>query len=298
MNEYLNKLRKILEKNHYEDVDNTMEYYEELFADKKEAGESDEDILREMGDIEKVAEEILGKRLIDIEEDDNKKGIIRAMDISLFSCDLVVNTGNTDEVLVDAPDDDNLIVETVGDKLVIKEKNHTNQIFQHLTNDYSIHIELPVETILDEVNMSIASSDLSIDGNMFIYKMYVKSASADISINQVEVDELNIKIASGDISIRDNSVEKLVIQSASGDIYLKNVIGASCAISNVSGDIKTQSIDYSNIECKTTSGDISLCLNGDDEMYTIYKNAKVIGNGANIVKLKSLSGDIDIDFCD
>ena len=297
MNEYLNKLRKILEKNHYEDVDNTMEYYEELFADKREAGESDEDILREMGDIEKVAEEILGKRLIDIEEDDNKKGIIRAMDISLFSCDLVVNTGNTDEVLVDAPDDDNLIVETVGDKLVIKEKNHTNQIFQHLTNDYSIHIELPVETILDEVNMSIASSDLSIDGNMFIYKMYVKSASADISINQVEMDELNIKIASGDISIRDNSVEKLVIQSASGDIYLKNVIGASCAISNVSGDIKTQSINYSNIECKTTSGDISLCLNGDDEMYTIYKNAKVIGNGANIVKLKSLSGDIDIDFC-
>lgn len=297
MNEYLNKLRKLLEKNHYEDVDNTMEYYEELFADKKEAGESDEDILREMGDIEKVAEEILGKRLIDI-EDDNKKGIIRAMDISLFSCDLVVNTGNTDEVLVDAPDDDNLIVETVGDQLVIKEKNHTNQIFQHLTNDYSIHIELPVETILDEVNMSIASSDLSIDGNMFIYKMYVKSASADISINQVEMDELNIKIASGDISIRDNSVEKLVIQSASGDIYLKNVIGASCAISNVSGDIKTQSIDYSNIECKTTSGDISLCLNGDDEMYTIYKNAKVIGNGANIVKLKSLSGDIDIDFCD
>ena len=297
MNEYLDKLRKLLEKNHYEDVDNTMEYYEELFADKKEAGESDEDILREMGDIEKVAEEILGKRLIDI-EDDNKKGIIRAMDISLFSCDLVVNTGNTDEVLVDAPDDDNLIVETVGDQLVIKEKNHTNQIFQHLTNDYSIHIELPVETILDEVNMSIASSDLSIDGNMFIYKMYVKSASADISINQVEMDELNIKIASGDISIRDNSVEKLVIQSASGDIYLKNVIGASCAISNVSGDIKTQSIDYSNIECKTTSGDISLCLNGDDEMYTIYKNAKVIGNGANIVKLKSLSGDIDIDFCD
>ena len=297
MNEYLNKLRKLLEKNHYEDVDNTMEYYEELFADKKEAGESDEDILREMDDVEKVAEEILGKRLIDI-EDDNKKGIIRAMDISLFSCDLVVNTGNTDEVLVDAPDDDNLIVETVGDQLVIKEKNHTNQIFQHLTNDYSIHIELPVETILDEVNMSIASSDLSIDGNMFIYKIYVKSASADISINQVEMDELNIKIASGDISIRDNSVEKLVIQSASGDIYLKNVIGASCAISNVSGDIKTQSIDYSNIECKTTSGDISLCLNGDDEMYTIYKNAKVIGNGANIVKLKSLSGDIDIDFCD
>ena len=298
MNEYLNKLRKLLEKNHYEDVDNTMEYYEELFADKREAGESDEDILREMGDIEKVAEEILGKRLIDIEEDDNKKGIIRAMDISLFSCDLVVNTGNTDEVLVDAPDDDNLIVETVGDKLVIKEKNHTNQIFQHQINDYSIHIELPVETILDEVNMSIASSDLSIDGNMFIYKMYVKSASADISINQVEMDELNIKIASGDISIRDNSVEKLVIQSASGDIYLKNVIGASCAISNVSGDIKTQSIDYSSIDCKTTSGDISLCLNGDDEMYTIYKNAKVIGNGANIVKLKSLSGDIDIDFCD
>ena len=297
MNEYLDKLRKLLEKNHYEDVDNTMEYYEELFADKREAGESDEDILREMDDVEKVAEEILGKRLIDIEEDDNKKGIIRAMDISLFSCDLVVNTGNTDEVLVDAPDDDNLIVETVGDKLVIKEKNHTNQIFQHLTNDYSIHIELPVETILDEVNMSIASSDLSIDGNMFIYKMYVKSASADISINQVEVDELNIKIASGDISIRDNSVERLVIQSASGDIYLKNVIGASCAISNVSGDIKAQSIDYSNIECKTTSGDISLCLNGDDEMYTIYKNAKVIGNGANIVKLKSLSGDIDIDFC-
>lgn len=297
MNEYLNKLRKLLEKNHYEDVDNTMEYYEELFADKREAGESDEDILREMDDVEKVAEEILGKKLIDI-EDDNKKGIIRAMDISLFSCDLVVNTGNTDEVLVDAPDDDNLIVETVGDKLVIKEKNHTNQIFQHQTNDYSIHIELPVETILDEVNMSIASSDLSIDGNMFIYKMYVKSASADISINQVEIDELNIKIASGDISIRDNSVERLVIQSASGDIYLKNVIGASCAISNVSGDIKTQSIDYSNIECKTTSGDISLCLNGDDEMYTIYKNAKVIGNGANIVKLKSLSGDIDIDFCD
>ena len=297
MNEYLNKLRKLLEKNHYEDVDNTMEYYEELFADKREAGESDEDILREMDDVEKVAEEILGKRLIDI-EDDNKKGIIRAMDISLFSCDLVVNTGNTDEVLVDAPDDENLIVETVGDKLVIKEKNHTNQIFQHLTNDYLIHIELPVETILDEVNMSIASSDLSIDGNMFIYKMYVKSASADISINQVEMDELNIKIASGDISIRDNSVERLVIQSASGDIYLKNVIGASCAISNVSGDIKTQSIDYSNIECKTTSGDISVCLNGDDEMYTIYKNAKVIGNGANIVKLKSLSGDIDIDFCD
>ena len=41
MNEYLNKLRKLLEKNHYEDVDNTMEYYEELFADKREAGESD-----------------------------------------------------------------------------------------------------------------------------------------------------------------------------------------------------------------------------------------------------------------
>ena len=297
MNEYLNKLRKLLEKNHYEDVDNTMEYYEELFADKREAGESDVDILREMDDVEKVAEEILGKKLINI-EDDNKKGIIRAMDISLFSCNLSINTGNTDEVLVDAPDDENLSVETVGDKLVIKEKNHTNKIFQHQTNDYSIHIELPVETILDEVNMSIASSDLSIDGNIFIYKMYVKSASADISINQVEMDELNIKIASGDISIRNNSVERLVIQSASGDIYLKNVIGANCLISNVSGDIKAESIDYSNIECKTTSGDISLCLSGDDEMYTIYENVKVIGNGANIVKLKSLSGDIDIDFCD
>ena len=60
---YLKELEKVLNDNAYDDVQSVIEYMREFAEDKKEEGETEEDIIASFGTVEDVASSILQKEI-------------------------------------------------------------------------------------------------------------------------------------------------------------------------------------------------------------------------------------------
>lgn len=63
--EFLSKLEEELDNLHYEEKNNILEYYEELIEDKKESGEKEKEIIKDIGSIDEIIKDIEIEKKID-----------------------------------------------------------------------------------------------------------------------------------------------------------------------------------------------------------------------------------------
>ncbi len=294
MNEFLRELRSLLVANHSEDVDSIVEYFEEYIEDKKESGELEEDILDELGTPTDIVSEILGRKVVK----NNINGLITIIDADVKSLDIEITTDDVEEVFVEKDENVNVQVETRDNVLMIKQLDENKNISFFNNFSQAIKIKLPDDSHLDEVKVTSASSDLYIEGSLYIESLDVRSMSGDIEFDEVEINQLSLNLKSGDVEIEDSNIHKASINTLSGDIDIEDVSMEICDIDMKSGDIDIDNLEVHRLNARTLSGDIDIHLSGDREDYTIQENHKIYGSGEHNIKVSTLSGDIDIGFND
>jgi len=148
-----------------------------------------------------------------------------------------------------------------------------------------------------EVDISVASSDLSISEVKGVYS--IKSASGDSKIEQF-YGSLKVSTASGDIRLLELE-GPMDVRTSSGDVFGENLNG-SLVFKTVSGDVIISNGQFSRVEGDSVSGDLKFSLDslptdsvilqamsGDiDLMFNTVPNAQI--------KMTSLSGDLEMNL--
>ena len=293
MEEYLNKLRTILSTNHYEDVENTVEFYREMIMDKMENGESEEDVLEEIGSVEKLASTLLGKT---VKEDDLGNNEMQYIHVEMKNIDCSIEAAPVSEMVIDAPNEDFVRIENDGNTLYISQVTD-NKIHFFFNKDLKVRIQIPEGRCLQRIYMKGISSDFSLEGNLECHETQCTSVSGDNKVKKIQGSHMELFSTSGDCKIKDCSLQTGNIQSVSGDIKVRNVTGKTMRADTVSGDIKAQEIGFEKTFMKSTSGDIVSQFLGDASEYTIHMRKQDIGNGQKIIEMKTVSGDVEYSFC-
>lgn len=315
--EYLDSLKKILNDNNYDETDSIIEYYSELIEDRKEAGESEEDIINTLSDVQTIAKDLLGDIKVNIgEAKDYTSGVIKNIKAQLLSCDLSIEIDDSlREMKIDYPKDERIKVEQVGDVLSIREFKKNMFI---LNNNFQIIIALPSNYEFDKVDATGTSCDLSIGGygNLKINDLVLNSVSGDIDVSGVEGRKLNISTVSGDTNLNSLNFEGMEINSVSGDHELDEIKADVIKVNTVSGDLQVKDINTPKLESDSISGDIEIFKSIIDDLYSQTVSGdidvKLIGNktdykietksigkkwsegdGNKSMILKTRSGDID-----
>ena len=156
------------------------------------------------------------------------------------------------------------------------------------------------------LSVKLASGDVELRDTAAEVKMSLLTASGDIDIKNAETPELTVGTASGDVEADSVSCGSLAVRTASGDITLEETRAAGkLSLTSVSGDIDVSLTSPCRaVSADSVSGDVTLELSGGAELYTVVTrtntgDVSVDGEasfGENSVKVKTLSGDIDVKF--
>lgn len=156
-------------------------------------------------------------------------------------------------------------------------------------------------------------------------KIGAATANGDVSVERVSAADIVLSAASGDVELREVSAGGICLNIASGDVDARTISCVSFDVKTASGDVDVEDVDISEklsvitvsgdmdlklrhpcrcVELDTTSGDVDLELPGPGSLYTVVTRTytgrtNVEGNasgGPDLVRVKTLSGDVDVSF--
>jgi DUF4097 and DUF4098 domain-containing protein YvlB len=179
------------------------------------------------------------------------------------------------------------------------------------------NVKLPKEITLTVKN---TSGDIHVD-DVLVKEMKITSVSGDLDVVNGRCERVEVKTTSGDVKINNLSeMKKLEIRCISGDVFLKNGAFSESIIHSVSGDVKMDEMDpeFDQLYIKTISGDARMFFSSKPsfqvDFSTVSGNVKIgervfKGKTRNfsfnttekpksILKFKSVSGDLNINFKD
>ncbi|MGB9749811.1 MAG: DUF4097 family beta strand repeat-containing protein [Caldisericia bacterium] len=293
---------------------------EKLFLEGKITEEVKEKLIKEIEDMdEKKYEEKL-------------KGSFKNIEIELISEDLEIKGSEDINEIVFEKGKDSVEIDESDDKLIIKSKNrgvhinvfgfkigdeittenlkivvpsNSNVIVNDITGDIevkNIKGNLKIKTVSGDIELKDIQGDVdcyTLSGDISIENLNgnfkINSKSGDIFANDIE-DGGIIKTYSGDIRIKYGNFERLLLSTFSGDQRLENIkINDLMEIHTISGDINLSILTKDlKIEVDTKSGEGSIEHEG--KITKVNKGEVKIGEGDKILRIKTLSGDINIDI--
>lgn len=179
---------------------------------------------------------------------------------------LEIRQGPTDtvEVRVDTKSP-GFTVEQRGNSILVSSDKDASWLSR---GSASVVIETPPGS-----NASVAVASASVNIDVAMNKVEVKTASGDVDLGTVE--SLKVSTASGDLDVI--SVERDIrFTSASGDLRVAERVTGSLEVSTASGDVHVEHAD-ATLELKSASGDAYI--------------TRFEGRSANF---KTMSGDVDL----
>ena len=159
---------------------------------------------------------------------------------------------------------------------------------------------------LASLSAALASGDVDLRDMEAEGRLSVSSASGDVDAAGLTAPEIALTSASGDVELADIRCGVLTAKSASGDVDVENASPANKLTAGaVSGDIRVSlAVPCPDASLETVSGDIDLSLPGPESLYSVVARSNSgdvhIGGdaltGPHRVRIKALSGDIDVEF--
>lgn len=159
---------------------------------------------------------------------------------------------------------------------------------------------------LSSLSVKLASGDVDLRDVEAEERLGAATASGDVDASRISAADISLTSASGDVDISCIRCGTLTAKSASGDV---DIGGASPAeklvVGTASGDVAASlKIPCPNLSLETVSGDVDLTLPGPESLYTVVARSNsgsihIDGDaitGPNQVRVKALSGDIDVSF--
>jgi hypothetical protein len=138
--------------------------------------------------------------------------------------------------------------------------------------------------------------------------LVVDNVNGKITIEDVNVHNLNAKTVNGKIDIEDTTTESTSVSSDNGSILLKNVDGnITSDVVNGSTSLVTKTLDRT-LDLESVNGKITVQTaeeptnasieidveNGKTEIYGNDSRSAVYGNGEHKVKLRTVNGSVTV----
>lgn len=151
------------------------------------------------------------------------------------------------------------------------------------------------ELILTGIRTSFASkADLYLEIPESVRSVRIDGSSGDTDLRNVRLEELIGKSLSGDLVIEESSVGNITFQTASGDIKMEHTEAYAAYVQCASGDIDVR---YCRMDlfAKTVSGDITVRHHEGNEITLNCVSGDIDADMTSAhVRTKTVSGDIEI----
>lgn len=299
----MKNLKERLERFSQELQDEILEDYEQHFAEGEKQGKSEEEIVRELGNIEEMIQELSdvdvesGKESTDgAAEEAVPTGIVEsgsAVTEQKYTYDgryeAIELEGAIANLLLEPSEDGKLHIEYRND---LEEKYRQLCSFYYYEKNGVFHAGVKVREAERKVkffgriltmsgSFSWGEDDLSLQVKVpsEMPRLSFTTSSGDVRMDRISVGNLQGKTASGDVKVMGVRTEELRISATSGDLELEDVKVKKADLSTASGDIEAD-VCADTVTFSTASGDI---------------NAITSGNPIQ-ADMNSVSGDIRLDM--
>ena len=198
------------------------------------------------------------------------------LQIHLQNDDIELETGTEYKMTYTGPKDAAPTAETVDGTLTVSDsKNSSGRTGGILTITFPSNLKSLQDVSLDTVN-----GDICIEPNdtITLKNLSLTSENGDLSLEKCHGSVLKASADNGDIGMEHVSFEQSDLSSENGDLIV-----------NLDDSIKNYTVSPS-----TTSGDITI---GNTTYSTTdgEENKITIGSGTKVLKLRTQSGDIDVE---
>lgn len=298
--------------------DEILEDYEQHFAEGEKQGKSEEEIVRELGNIEEMIQE-----LSDVDAESGKEssaGAGEEVPAGIVESDPAVTEqyytfdGRYEAIELEGAMA-NLLLEPSGDgKLHIEYRNDLEEKYRQLCNFYYyekngvFHAGVKVREAERKVkffgriltmsgSFSWGEDDLSLRVKIpsETPRLSLATSSGDVRMDSISVGRLHGKTTSGDVKGMEIKAEELRISATSGDLELEDVKVRKADLSTTSGDVTVEGTKVENMHVNTGSGDIEIARDT-----VIVSGEFITASGdieadiyADTVSFSSASGDIE-----
>ena len=301
LNNYLERLNKVLSVLEPEERNNIMDFVEEMINDRIEIGQSEQEILESLGEPEEFAKNFIGNE--EFKKIENKatqlidKHLefenVQKLDIESISYSYVIQSTTGNKLTVDYED-------SADSSLNITMRNGTLSIEQDPMNQFDFS---NMFRKWSERKNIFSSSTVTISiPESYNCSLDIENVSGKIEINGIASGKTYIENVSGKITITNTFVEKLDCETVSGAIDISQFSSASTIdIESVSGSIKLQDINCDHITIESVSGSVNASILGNYEDYNIeieglFNNKTIDNNGHKSLNIETVSGSINYKF--
>lgn len=126
-------------------------------------------------------------------------------------------------------------------------------------------------------------------------KVYSTELKIQIAVPE-QFEEIKVKSASGDISVDELNAKQCELQAKSGDIKAKDISAATLLIHTGSGDVEVENCQADEIQASSTSGDVKVTACKADKMDVVSVSGDVEAkfDKSAQCRAKSTSGDCKV----
>lgn len=228
-------------------------------------------------------------------------GDIRGIDVQVVNGDVTIHLDDDPDadVVLDG-DVDRLEVRMSDDGLLsIRQGSTASSSFFFLRGLAAADVELTLPRRTWElVQLSTVNGDVDIDEGLEAGRLSVKTASGDVSFQQLNCDELAFKSASGDLDGQ-GVAGGVWAETASGDVELNGAFGSVRAIT-ASGDIDICG-SVREVRLSSASGDVELETSLQPEALEVSSKSgdceiAMPGTEGFTLRFSTVSGELDAGF--
>jgi DUF4097 and DUF4098 domain-containing protein YvlB len=161
--------------------------------------------------------------------------------------------------------------------------------------------DVSTEIAASDLELKTVSGDVKIKGHGDSAHLRVTTVSGDVRLEHGAGD-LEMSSVSGTLVVSLDMARSVHVRTTSGDLHFEGKLarGASFEASTVSGDLNVRAAAEGGFayEVSTFSGDITNCFGAKPEKggYVGHSLAGSLGEGAGHLRLKTMSGDVQL--CD
>ena len=161
-----------------------------------------------------------------------------------------------------------------------------------MESDGSAHLYIKVPEQIREIDLSLTSGDVEIEGLNTEY-LSGKTVSGDWEIEHSSFENLNVSSKSGDIDITDTSSRIMELSTISGDLSIEHTSG-NLRASTSSGDIEADNHRGDLVSIETISGDLEANLTASEiELLSVSGDIELASDGRiAAISANTTSGDI------
>lgn len=300
---FLEELRNKLIDLNDKDVDDTIAYFNEMIEDKVSEGFSEEDVIKGLGKPQDVAITLMGE----------EKG-----KVDNFSNEVVsdFDDENVERSCFPGNRIDEINLETVYHKIIIKESNSDEVIFEYpKSNKYYYDVSLSggsldIEYSQKGLDKFMKKMMMPGDETIRLYlpakshiKLNIENVSGSMEISDLKLDSVDIENVSGVIRMKNVILDSLDAETVSGPYHLYNVKADEISLESVSGRIDMTMVKADDIDLETVSGSLNLEICGNKEDYNIsiekmFADVDIESESGedNKLHIETVSGSINYRF--